>query len=107
MPMTDLYEHLADLAADERRLAGEGRLEDLAAVMAERDALVARLPAKPPVSAKAALERAAALQAETTGALRGARDALAVELGRLSRGRTTVKAYTPSGVTAGSVDLAG
>jgi hypothetical protein len=105
--VTDLYEHLADLAADERRLAREGLVDELAAVMAERDALVARLPSSPPPSARPALERAAALQEETTGILREARDAVAAELGRLSRGRTTVRAYTPAGASAGSVDLAG
>jgi hypothetical protein len=87
------YERLADLAAAELALAREGRVEELAAAQASRTALVAGLPATPPASARPALQRAGALQAELVSTLAAGRDAAGRELNHLRRGRGAVRAY--------------
>jgi hypothetical protein len=70
--VSDPYGALVALAEREHALVTGGRAEELAAVAAERAALVATLPAQAPASARPALERAASLQLATTAALRAA-----------------------------------
>jgi hypothetical protein len=94
------YAALVALAERERELIAEGRLEALEDVWAERDALVAGLPARPPASVRPLLERAARLQSEISATLAGGIAALEAELARLTRGRGSVRAYTPAAVPA-------
>ena len=89
-------EALLELAWAERRLAAEGRIDELAAAHAERDRLIAALPARPAPQQVAVLRRALAVQGEVAELLAATRDAVAAELARIDRGRTTLRGYTPA-----------
>ena len=106
--MTDPAEALLELAWAERRVAAEGRLDELADLHAERDRLLAALPARPAPHQVPALQRALAVQGEVADLLRAARDAVATELARVDQGRTTLRGYAAAGVDAGpTFDAAG
>jgi hypothetical protein len=106
--VTDPAQRLLEIAEAEHRLATERRADELAALQADRDRALAALPAVLSAVQEDALRRAVALQQLTTGVLRAARDELAAELGRLSHGRTSLRAYAPAGyATAASVDATG
>ena len=90
---TDPYGSLVLLAERERALVDQGRVEDLAALAAERDALIATLPPQAPPSARPALERARALQTATAAALRASLGAMRLQLAELDRGRDVARAY--------------
>jgi hypothetical protein len=94
------YERLVALAEAERDHAVAGRIEELAAVQAQRAPLVAALPAKAPVGAHPLLRRAAAAQAETTAALAAAMRVARSDAVRVEHGRTAVAAYRPTGPVA-------
>ncbi len=90
------YERLAELA--ERELAivcafELRRIDELLDVIEERDALVASLPARPPVLARAALARAAALQQRTSATLTRLRGELGRSLGELEHARRAAHGY--------------
>ncbi|HEV3001111.1 MAG TPA: hypothetical protein VGW75_10275 [Solirubrobacteraceae bacterium] len=106
--MTDPAEALLELARAERRLAAEGHAGELAALHAERDRLLAALPAEPTVRQAEALRLALAIQVETAELLRAARDAVAAELARVDHGRETLRGYAPAGLEpARTFDAAG
>jgi hypothetical protein len=106
--MTDTAEALLELAWAERRVAAEGRLDELAALHAERDRLLAALPERPAPDQVPVLQRALAVQAEVAELLRTARDAVAAELARVDQGRATLRGYAAAGVDAGpTFDAAG
>lgn len=91
------YEELVRLTERELELARAGRLDEMAVLQSQRAVHVEALPARPPVEARGALERAAALQREITVTLAmGARSAVD-ELRRVDRGRAAVRSYTPAG----------
>ncbi len=94
--MSDPYDLLATLAAHERALALDGRLDELELLAARRAELIAGLPAQAPPSARPALERAAVAQAAAEDALRGAVARARGELTALDRGRTASRAYGTS-----------
>jgi hypothetical protein len=88
----DPWETLLRRAAAERRLAAEGRWEELAESTAERVKLAAALgPA--PRHARTILEALATIQEELTATLRTARDETARELADLRHGRGAVAGY--------------
>ena len=91
------YEQLVRLAERELELARAGRLEEVAALWAERDEHVASLPPRPPADARPALERAAALQQEITLVLAETAQAVTEELRRVDRGRAVARTYAPAG----------
>ncbi|HEV2813324.1 MAG TPA: flagellar protein FliT [Solirubrobacteraceae bacterium] len=95
--MSDPADALLELAWAERRLAAEGRLDELAELHAERDRLVAALPLRPAPQQVPVLQRALAVQGEVADLLRATRDAVAAELQRVDHGRATLRAYTPAG----------
>jgi hypothetical protein len=104
---SDPYAALVLLAERERALVDEGRVEELAALAAERDAYVALLPAKAPASARPALERAHALQVATAAKLRASLAEVRHSLAALDRGRGVAHAYAgPMPVVAARVDQA-
>ena len=106
--MTDPAEALLELAWAERRAAAEGRLEELPGLHAERDRLLAALPARPAPHQVAPLQRALAVQGEIAELLRTTRDAVAAELARVDQGRATLRGYAAAGVDAGTTfDTAG
>ena len=98
--MTDPADALLELAWTERRLAGEGRLDELADLHAERDRVMAELPARPAAHQVPVLQRALAVQGEVAELLRATRDAVAAELQRVDHGRATLRAYAPAGTEA-------
>ena len=96
--MTDPAERLLELAWAERRLAAEGRIDELAALHAERDEVLAVLPARPEPHQVETLQRALAVQNEVADLLRATRDAVAAQLGRVDQGRAALHGYAPAGV---------
>lgn len=98
--MTDPADALLELAWAERKLAAEGRVEELAGSQAERDRLLAELPARPAPHQVAVLERVLAVQGEIAELLTVTRDAVAAELARVDQGRATLRGYAPAGLGA-------
>jgi hypothetical protein len=101
------YEALADLAKHELALVDAGEVEELPALHARRDALIAALPPVPPADARPALERAAALQAGVTAALAERLRESGAELRKLTHGRTAMAGYAPQDEPLKLVDRAG
>ena len=101
------YDALADIAERELELVSAGTLDDLAALYDRRDAVVATLPARPPASARAALERAATIQGLVSEVLQERLRATGTELRRLGQGRTAVNGYAPTIDRVKLVDQAG
>ena len=101
--MSDPADAVLELAWAERRLAAEGRIDELAELHAERDRALAALPARPEPHQVAALQRAVAVQDEVAELLRATRDAVAAELLRVDHGRATLRGYTPAGSEAAPV----
>jgi len=101
-------EALLELAWAERRLVGEGRIDELAELHDERDRLLAQLPARPAAEQAQALQRALAVQGEVAELLRATRDAVAAELNRVDQGRATLRGYAPAGMEpVRTIDAAG
>jgi hypothetical protein len=105
--VTTPYEALAEIAERELELVSAGAMERLPELRAERHALVATFPDVPPATAKAALERTAALQARVTAVLEERLVETGAELRRLTRGRTAVRGYAPPVEPLKLVDRAG
>ena len=105
----DPYAALLELTEREHALVVAGSWEELAAVDAERRALLADLPARPPAgAARSALACAAGLQARTTVLLSGQVAELRRSLGHMAQGRVTVQGYGGAGAPAPArIDLAG
>jgi hypothetical protein len=101
------YEMLANIAERELELVTTGAIDALPPLHARREALVASLPPRPPAWARNALERAAAVQSQVTSELEARKAAVAAELGRLGRGRTAVRGYTPPLAPRRRVDHSG
>jgi hypothetical protein len=89
----DPYAALVTLAEREYALATGGRTDELAAVAAERAALVAALPAQAPASARPALERAMSLQLATTAALGAALGETRRRMASMNERGRAVRAY--------------
>lgn len=98
-----MYAALLALAEREIHLVSAGEWEDLAALSAERSALVQGLPT-PSAADRPALERLAAQQQLVTAALARSGAETAAELGRLGRGRGAVRGYATSGRLAAGPD---
>ena len=101
------YRALAILAERELELVSAGAFDQLPALHAERDALVAALPDTPPPTARAALERAATLQSLVSEVLDEQVRGAGSELQRLSRGRSAMQGYAPQVERLKLVDRAG
>lgn len=94
----DPWDDLLARAQDERRLAAEGRWEELAASTSERVRLAAALgPA--PRHARQALEALAVVQEELTATLERSRADTARELADLGTGRGAVAGYAAAQAT--------
>jgi hypothetical protein len=89
------YERLADSFERELELVGDGRLDEVAQLAADRDALIASLPATPPASARPALERAQLLSKRVMVEIVRRRDAVLADLGRVAQGDRTARGYAP------------
>lgn len=104
----DPYGTLVLLAERESALVEDGRVEELAALAAERDALIATLPPQAPAAARPALQRALSLQSATAAALRASLGAMRLQIAELDRGRGVALAYGggPAAAAASRVDAA-
>lgn len=89
----ELYAELAALAAQEHQLVLDGRYEELEALAARREPLIAALPDVPPYEALGHLEEALRVQALVTVALREARDATRGELVTIRRTQDGARGY--------------
>jgi hypothetical protein len=89
------YERLADSFERELELVGEGRLDEVAQLAADRDALIASLPATPPESARSALERAQLMSKRVMIEIVRRREAIVAELGRVAQADRTARGYLP------------
>lgn len=101
------YDALADIAERELELVRAGAVDKLSALHAQRTAITASLPDVPPPTAKPALERAAELHARVIAALEERMRGTAVELRKLSKGRTAMRGYAPPVESRKLVDQAG
>ena len=91
------YWTLVALARREAELIAAGELEELPALHAEWETVVASLPASPPPHARAALAETQRLVAASTAALAAAVERAGVELNRLGAGRRAAAAYQSAG----------
>jgi hypothetical protein len=102
------YERIAELGELELELVRTGQYEQLEALDAERQELIATLPAKAPADARPALLRAAAVQSQVEGLLSGAVAHTRAALVRLERGKEVLGAYAPAPARpANRVDASG
>jgi hypothetical protein len=88
------YDELATLAEREREAVVAGRADELEALRARREALVASLPAQAPPEARPALERAERAQAEAVVALRDAVAEARRALDAVGQGRRATRGYS-------------
>jgi hypothetical protein len=88
-----VWADLEALAAEEAGLVADQRFDQLPAIYDRRDALLAALRKPLPREVLEPLRRALSAQRATASALAAHRDAVALELGRLNRGRTGVRGY--------------
>jgi hypothetical protein len=96
----DVAQGLLALAHEELDLIDQGRHEDLAALDERRDALMARLPARPSAAVRTTLHEVVEAQREVAAALGLGLARVRDELGRVSHGRTAMAGYTPAGLDA-------
>jgi hypothetical protein len=90
------YEALLELIEQELQYAGDGRLDELAAVRAARASLIESLPATPPATARATLERANLMHQRLRVELLHCREQLLLELGQLEQAQRTARGYAPA-----------
>ena len=91
--MNDPYEQIVELARREAELVEQGRLEELAAVWAERDAVTSQLPGRPPVTAREALVEADRIVRSTHDRICTLLQEVGEQIGQLSSGRRAVSGY--------------
>jgi hypothetical protein len=106
----DPYAALLVLTEREHALVVSGAWEELAGVDDERRSVLAGLPAGAPAgAARAALERAAGVQAATTQLLAAQVGELRRSLGHVAQGRVAVQGYGGGAASTAPtrVDLAG
>jgi hypothetical protein len=89
----DPYTAILELAEYELQLARDGRIEDLRSLAPQWDALTADLPEPPPISARSALERAAALHERTSATLQCLREGLLCDLRTTARASRAAHGY--------------
>lgn len=93
MSDAQLYEVLARSIERELELIGEGSLEELDALYAERAALLERLPAVPPLDAGPALQRAALMNKRVEIEILRRREAVIVQTANVERVERTARGY--------------
>jgi hypothetical protein len=87
------YWELVALARREAELIAAGRIDELAGLHAEWDAVIGALPSAPPEHARAALTETQRLVAASTAALAAALERTGGDLNRLGTGRRAAAAY--------------
>jgi hypothetical protein len=89
------YESLARMIERELELICTPDHDALAALRAERDALIASLPGTPPACARPALQRAALMNKRLEIEILRLREALVLEAANLQRVGRTARGYSP------------
>jgi hypothetical protein len=92
----DPYEALAAIVERELELIAERDFHGLAELKRERAALERGLPATPPASARATLERCMGLQGRVRIELTRVREAILIELGQVRHGQRAAAGYAPA-----------
>ena len=87
------YEALARSIERELELIGDGALEELNRLYAERAALLESLPATPPADARPALQRAALMNKRVEIEILRHREALVLESANVERVGRTARGY--------------
>jgi len=87
------YEALARSLERELELIGDGALEELATLYAERTALLESLPAVPPADARPALQRAALMSKRVEIEILRRREAIVLESANVERVGRTARGY--------------
>ena len=95
----DPYTALAEHSQRQLALARDGRIAELHALGVEWQRLTAELPAQPPPSARAALQRAGELHAETRLTLLALRETTLGRLRTAARAGRTAHGYAQSATT--------
>jgi len=90
------YEALARSLERELELIGEGAHDELAALHAERAALLDGLPAVPPAEARPALQRAALMNKRLEIEILRRREALLAQAANVGRVERTARGYAPT-----------
>lgn len=90
------YEMLARSLERELELLGDGALDELPALYAERAALMMGLPATPPATARPALQRAALMNKRVEIEILRRRDTLLADSARVERVDRTARGYAPA-----------
>jgi hypothetical protein len=101
------YDRLVQLAEREGELIAAARYDELGDLDTERTQLTRALPATPPPEARAALERAAALQEANSAALIGALGDTRREIVALDGHRLAARSYAPPAGTGALLDRKG
>jgi hypothetical protein len=96
MSAAQRYETLARSIERELELIGEGSLDELEALYAERAALLEGLPVIPPDSARPALQRAALMNKRLEIEILRRREAVLLETARVERVERTARGYMPA-----------
>lgn len=96
MTAVDQYEALGAIAERELALVADRDFDGLAELKRERAAVERALPATPPASARAALERCLALQQRVRIELTRVREAILIELGQVRHGQRAAAGYAPA-----------
>ena len=89
------YEALARMIERELELLSTGDHEALAALKAEREALISSLPETPPASARPALQRAALMNKRVEIEILRIREALMLDAANVERVSRTARGYAP------------
>jgi hypothetical protein len=89
------YETLARNIERELELIGEGSVDELPALYAERAKLLETLPAIPPAGARPALQRAALLNKRVEIEILRRQEALLIESANVERVERTARGYAP------------
>ncbi|HUA04112.1 MAG TPA: hypothetical protein VMB27_09425 [Solirubrobacteraceae bacterium] len=98
------YEALARTIERELDLICTRDYDALAAVKAERDALIATLPQTPPASARPALQRAALMNKRLEIEILRLREALLLDAANVERVGRTARGYSPPREARGHVE---
>ena len=105
--MTDGYDRLVELGRRELELLQADDHGALPELWAERERLIAELPATPPASARQPLEAALELHYAREDLLAERLDAMGSQLRHLAHGRTALGGYAPAVRRVPLVDRAG
>ncbi len=95
-PAADPYETLAGIVERELALVADRDFDGLAELTRERAALQRTLPATPPATARATLQRCLLLSQRGAVELSRVREAILIELAQVRHGQRAAAGYAPA-----------